>query len=201
MASLKLDTRRICWCQNKKVMFHCWSNVTNIVPPSPLAGGDLGGVLTNTYGIVEFESGEVKQVRPEEIIFADGGDFKEYLFRYDLEADDNQPTNNKPYIFYLCDKKKCKNCNYPACKHTQDITHAKNFKKDDEYEAMDIDSYFEIENIQPPACTASTIHAKWKNGGNGLYDTCTNCDEEIYLAFDMNYCPKCGAKLEAEDAE
>lgn len=28
---------------------------------------------------------------------------------------------------YLCDRKKCKDCRYPDCKHTIDITHAKNF--------------------------------------------------------------------------
>lgn len=28
---------------------------------------------------------------------------------------------------YLCDRKKCRNCSYPECKYTEDITHAKNF--------------------------------------------------------------------------
>lgn len=27
---------------------------------------------------------------------------------------------------YLCDRKKCEDCSYPDCKHTTDITHAKN---------------------------------------------------------------------------
>lgn len=30
-------------------------------------------------------------------------------------------------VFYLCDRRKCHKCSYPECKHTQDITHAKNF--------------------------------------------------------------------------
>ena len=30
-------------------------------------------------------------------------------------------------IYFLCDKKECKNCIYPLCKHTPDINHAKNF--------------------------------------------------------------------------
>lgn len=29
---------------------------------------------------------------------------------------------------YLCDQKKCKNCTYPICRHTEDIKHAKNKK-------------------------------------------------------------------------
>lgn len=38
-------------------------------------------------------------------------------------------------------------------------------------------------------------HGRWKNGGNGLYDTCSACDKEIYLAIPMNYCPNCGALM------
>ena len=30
-------------------------------------------------------------------------------------------------IAYLCDRKQCKGCSYPNCKHTLDIKHAKNF--------------------------------------------------------------------------
>lgn len=38
-------------------------------------------------------------------------------------------------VIYLCDRKRCKECS-PLCKHTNDITHAVNFKKDG-------DDYFE----------------------------------------------------------
>lgn len=44
-----------------------------------------------------------------------------------------------------------------------------------------------------------TVRAKWKNGGKGIYDTCTACNKEICLAMAMNYCPNCGAKLEADN--
>ena len=30
-------------------------------------------------------------------------------------------------ILYLCDRRKCKSCTYPICKHTSDPLHAKNF--------------------------------------------------------------------------
>lgn len=39
------------------------------------------------------------------------------------------------------------------------------------------------------------VHTRWKNG-DGIYDTCMACNEEIYQAMDMNYCPNCGAKFE-----
>ncbi len=35
-------------------------------------------------------------------------------------------------VYYLCDRKRCQNCSYPFCKHTSDVTHAINFKKDDD---------------------------------------------------------------------
>lgn len=47
----------------------------------------------------------------------------------------------------------------------------------------------------PAADVAPVRHGRWKNGGNGLYDTCSACDKEIYLAIPMNYCPKCGALM------
>ena len=54
-------------------------------------------------------------------------------------------------------------------------------------------------NEQPTVDAKPIVHTKWKNGGDAIYDTCTACNELIYLAFEMNYCPNCGAKLEAKD--
>ena len=47
----------------------------------------------------------------------------------------------------------------------------------------------------PAADVAPVRHGRWKNGGNGLYDTCSACEKEIYLAIPMNYCPECGALM------
>ena len=51
----------------------------------------------------------------------------------------------------------------------------------------------------PAADVAPVRHGRWKNGGNGLYDTCLACGKEIYLAIPMNYCPECGARMGKED--
>ena len=56
---------------------------------------------------------------------------------------------------------------------------------------------FLLANI-PAADVAPVRHGRWKNGGNGLYDTCSACEKEIYLAIPMNYCPNCGAVMEKE---
>ena len=54
---------------------------------------------------------------------------------------------------------------------------------------------------KPAADVVEVRHGRWKNGGNGLYDTCTACGKEIYLAIPMNYCPECGALMEKKEDE
>ena len=37
---------------------------------------------------------------------------------------------------------------------------------------------------------------------NGIYAECSNCNEEIYITGDFNYCPNCGAKMvEPQESE
>ena len=38
------------------------------------------------------------------------------------------PEVSQPLVVYICDRRKCENCNYPECKHTFDIKHAANFE-------------------------------------------------------------------------
>ena len=57
---------------------------------------------------------------------------------------------------------------------------------------------FLLANI-PAADVVEVRHGRWKNGGNGVYDTCSACEKEIYLAIPMNYCPECGARMDKED--
>lgn len=33
----------------------------------------------------------------------------------------------KDKVFYLCDRRKCQNCQYPTCKHTNNVLYADNF--------------------------------------------------------------------------
>ena len=51
----------------------------------------------------------------------------------------------------------------------------------------------------PAADVVEARHGRWKNGGNGLYDTCSVCGKEIYLAIPMSYCPECGAQLDGKE--
>lgn len=65
-----------------KALFHRWIAISEIVSPSLLRGGHSGGVIADTFGIVEYENGRVDKVHPESITFLDaGGKFSEYDWR------------------------------------------------------------------------------------------------------------------------
>lgn len=70
---------RPCMVGDKKALFHTWNHYSEIVPPSPMVGGHSGGVLSDTYAIVEFEDGSVEKYRAHEVRFLDGK-IKEYCF-------------------------------------------------------------------------------------------------------------------------
>ena len=78
---------RPCIVDEKKALFHCWSQESEIIRPSPLKGGHSGGVVAGTFGIVEFENGDVCKVYPEKITFLDNGIFKEYVFIRDEDSE------------------------------------------------------------------------------------------------------------------
>lgn len=63
--------------QKEKALFHGWSQISNVVEPSPMIGGAPGGTISYTTGIVEFEDGHVEEVFPETITFV-VGIFSEY---------------------------------------------------------------------------------------------------------------------------
>jgi len=52
-------------------MFHCWQQVSDTVSSNPYSDSRQGTIIRYTAGIVEFEDGGVKSVKPDEIIFLD----------------------------------------------------------------------------------------------------------------------------------
>lgn len=60
---------RACKVNGIKAYFHRWVDKTKIVDPSPMVGGHSGGVIKQTIGIIEYESGEIHECYPHEIIF------------------------------------------------------------------------------------------------------------------------------------
>jgi len=62
---------RLCSIDGRKAMFHCWQQISDTVSPYPFQDSRQGTTIRYTAGIVEFEDGGVKSVKPDEIIFLD----------------------------------------------------------------------------------------------------------------------------------
>ncbi len=65
------ESLRKCTADGRKAIFHRWCDVSQIVPPSPMMGGHGGGVVRDTYAIVEYEDGSIGRIAPERIKFSD----------------------------------------------------------------------------------------------------------------------------------
>lgn len=65
------DNLRPCLVEKEtgEFLFHCWSHVSEIVPPALTINGHKGGVISETFAIVEGEDGRIIRVRPEKIRF------------------------------------------------------------------------------------------------------------------------------------
>ncbi|MFT9496351.1 hypothetical protein [Anaerosolibacter sp.] len=70
---------RPCIVKDRKALFHKWSDKSNIVDTSTMAGGHSSGVVKYTVGIIEYEDGVVTECYPYEIRFLDRR-CKEYCF-------------------------------------------------------------------------------------------------------------------------
>lgn len=79
---LKSIDYRPCYVKGKKALFHQWVEEAFPVPPSMSIIGDKGGQKKYTVGIVELENGEVIEVVPSGIVFADNL-ISEYVFKED----------------------------------------------------------------------------------------------------------------------
>lgn len=73
---------RPCLVNDKKALFHCWHEYSNVIDPSPLIGGHSGGQLKILFGIIEDETGQIYKVNPTEIRFIDNK-IQEYNFDED----------------------------------------------------------------------------------------------------------------------
>lgn len=61
---------RLCKVKEKYGYFHAWEHYSKPVEASPLVGGAPAGVISQVFGIVEFEVG-VQRVQPYDIKFLD----------------------------------------------------------------------------------------------------------------------------------
>ena len=69
--TVKKELRPCIVGNSEKALFHQWEQFSEVIPPSPMIGGHGGGVVSYVFGIVETESGQVRRVPPNDIIFID----------------------------------------------------------------------------------------------------------------------------------
>lgn len=65
------ESLRPCIADGRKAIFHRWCDISEIVPPSLMVGGHGGGVIQDTFAIVEYEDGSIGRIAPEKIKFSD----------------------------------------------------------------------------------------------------------------------------------
>ena len=130
----------------------------SIIKKCPFCGGEgviqkintglHGGKWTDSLRVVCKDCGASRRDYYESVITRDA--YGEIIIEKDgrvaaIENWNERVSEDKPGIYYLCDKKECSNCTYPTCRHTSDITHAKNFTKFDKDGFNGCDSYWEYE--------------------------------------------------------
>lgn len=60
---------RKCLVLGLEMKFHGWFQRSDIIEPSPMAGGHSGGVLQYPVGLVEDSEGKMTEVLPKQIKF------------------------------------------------------------------------------------------------------------------------------------
>ena len=84
------DTRRPCYVDGKRALFHCWANTAR---PAMPRGADPDTTpdyfqLSHLHAVVEFEDGSLGRIWPQNVKFADGGGFDEFTWTPPLEEDE-----------------------------------------------------------------------------------------------------------------
>jgi len=74
---------RPCYVRGKKALFHRWANDAKPQLPDGETPGENARYyqFRSTKAIVEFEDGGIGLVWPNQVVFADGGHFKDYDWR------------------------------------------------------------------------------------------------------------------------
>ena len=82
------DTRRPCWVNGKKALFHTWANTARPALPRGVDPDENPTLfqLAHCHAVVEYEDGNVARVWPQDVKFADGGGFDKFEWT-NLEED------------------------------------------------------------------------------------------------------------------
>jgi hypothetical protein len=62
---------RPCMVRGHKAVFHRWIEHSYVEPPGIMVGSSNGGQVSYLTALIEFETGQVEEVRPKDVIFRD----------------------------------------------------------------------------------------------------------------------------------
>ena len=102
----------------------------------------------------------------------------DHIFPYPPISEASNPVYQK--ILYICDGKRCDNKNgCGECKHTTDITHAKNFK---------------ATTVECNGRIIELIYVEQEDDNATSEYECYNCGEVFSTSCSNPKCPACGSK-------
>ena len=87
---------RICLVKNREAIFHCWEQVSEVMQPSLMRGGNFGGTLRYTVGIVEYKDGKVDRVAPDDIVFQDTPKLMQKMIKENTKWEAKQALPKEP---------------------------------------------------------------------------------------------------------
>jgi len=64
---------RPCLVDDKRALWHKWTERREIIPPALLKGGHGGGEVASTFALVEYEDGTMAEVYPTRVRFLNTG--------------------------------------------------------------------------------------------------------------------------------
>lgn len=75
---------RTCTYEDKKYIFHCFEQWSNVIGESPMIGGHSAGQISHVFALIEDEKGNIYRVEPTMVKFTDDK-FLNYFHELDKE--------------------------------------------------------------------------------------------------------------------
>lgn len=66
-----MEYYRTCEYEDKKYIFHCFEQWSNVIGESLMRGGHSAGQISMVHALIEDEKGNIYRVNPTEITFTD----------------------------------------------------------------------------------------------------------------------------------
>lgn len=89
------DTRRPCYVNGRRALFHAWANTAR--PAMPRGADPVESPayfqMSHLHAVVEYEDGTVARVWPQDMQFADGGDFDKFAWTPQEQEDESDGDN------------------------------------------------------------------------------------------------------------